>query len=304
MDQNKFKSSTGAELNLFSSVPSGSIRGVIHITHGMVEHAGRYHRFAERCVEKVFAVLAHDLRGHGKTKAAGAPLGHFGTSNGLNLVLEDQDCVIDFAKQKFPSVPIICFGHSLGAIIALNYAFMHPTKVSGLACWNRPESKLLAKLSQGILYTERFFRGSAQPSLVAWKLSYGSWNGKFKPNRTVADWISQDNAEVDKYVMDPLCGFDVSISMWLDVLKGAFNSGNINHLTQLPKGLPIHTLCGSDDPCTNYGRDSRSFEKKLLNAGLKDFTCQILSDTRHESLNEWNRDQTTEMFLTWLIKRF
>jgi alpha-beta hydrolase superfamily lysophospholipase len=63
-------------------------------------------------------------------------------------------------------------------------------------------------------------------------------------------------------------------------------------------------LCGSDDPCTKNGQDSRSFEKKLLKAGLKDFTCQILNDTRHESLNEWNRDQTTEMFLIWLMKRF
>ena len=304
MDQNYFKSSTGAELNLYSASPAGSIRGVIQITHGMVEHAGRYNRFAEKCLENGFAVFAHDLRGHGKSKAEDAPLGCFGISNGLSLVLEDQNCVIEFAKQKFPGAPIICFGHSLGAIIALNYTFMHPTKVSGLACWNRPESKLLAKLSQGILHTEKLFRGSVHPSLVAWKLSYGAWNSQFKPNRTVADWISQDNAEVDKYVADPLCGFDVSISMWLDVLKGAFKSGNINYLTRLPKSLPIHTLCGSDDPCTNYGKDSRSFEKKLLKAGIKDFSCEILDDTRHESLNEWNREQTTERFFTWLRKRF
>ena len=304
MDQNYFKSSTGAELNLYSAVPVGSIRGVIQIIHGMVEHAGRYNRFAEKCLENGFAVFAHDLRGHGKTKAEDAPLGCFGTSNGLSLVLEDQNCIIELAKQKFPGAPIICFGHSLGAIIALNYTFMHPTKVSGLACWNRPESKLLAKLSQGILHTEKLFRGSAHPSLVAWKLSYGAWNSQFKPNRTVADLISQDNAEVDKYVADPLCGFDVSISMWLDVLKGAFKSGNINYLTRLPKSLPIHTLCGSDDPCTNYGKDSRSFEKKLLKAGIKDFSCEILDDTRHESLNEWNREQTTERFFTWLRKRF
>ena len=82
MDQNYFKSSTGAELNLYSASPAGSIRGVIQITHGMVEHAGRYNRFAEKCLENGFAVFAHDLRGHGKTKAEDAPLGCFGISNG------------------------------------------------------------------------------------------------------------------------------------------------------------------------------------------------------------------------------
>ena len=304
MEQTFFKSTTGAKLNLYSVVPRSSIRGIIQITHGMVEHAGRYQRFAEHCAAAGYAVFAHDLRGHGKTTADDAPLGRFGETKGLSLLLEDQNSIIDFLAEKFSGIPIICFGHSLGGILALNYVFKYPEKVSAIACWNRPESGILAILSKLILRTESLFRDPSLSSLFAWKLSYGAWNSKFKPNRTMADWISKDESEVDKYVSDPLCGFDVSISMWLDVLKGAFNSGAINHLVQLPKSLPIHTLCGSDDPCTNYGKDSRSFEKKLLKTGFKDFTCEILSNTRHESLNEWNRDQTTESFLTWLGQRF
>jgi alpha-beta hydrolase superfamily lysophospholipase len=43
---------------------------------------------------------------------------------------------------------------------------------------------------------------------------------------------------------------------------------------------------------------------KLHNNGLSDITCKILERTRHESLNEINRDQTTALFISWLQERF
>ena len=43
---------------------------------------------------------------------------------------------------------------------------------------------------------------------------------------------------------------------------------------------------------------------KLQNIGLSDVTFKILERTRHESLNEINRDQTTEQFINWLNERF
>ena len=43
---------------------------------------------------------------------------------------------------------------------------------------------------------------------------------------------------------------------------------------------------------------------KLQNSGLSDVTCKILEGTRHESLNEINRDQTTKQFIKWLEERF
>ena len=43
---------------------------------------------------------------------------------------------------------------------------------------------------------------------------------------------------------------------------------------------------------------------KLKNNGLADVTCDILEATRHESLNEVNRNQTTKKFIEWLDSRF
>ena len=43
---------------------------------------------------------------------------------------------------------------------------------------------------------------------------------------------------------------------------------------------------------------------KLKNQGMKDVASTILKDTRHETLNEINRDQTTTDFIEWLNERF
>jgi len=305
MERESYQSSSGSKINLYSFLPMGEVRAIIHITHGMAEHALRYSRFASKLANASYAVFAHDYRGHGFTEANDAPQGVFGKSDGFSLVLEDQNEVISLIKERLPNKPIICFGHSLGSIINLNFALKYPNQANALACWNSGiETGLLPQISRKILALEALIRNPKLPSLFAWKLSFGAWNAKFKPNRTEFDWLSQDEEEVDLYVEDPLCGFDVSISMWRDILDGVFYAGNKKNLRTLPKELPVHIIGGSQDPCTNNGRDMEKLAVKLQNNGLFDVTCKILERTRHESLNEINRDQTTALFISWLQERF
>jgi alpha-beta hydrolase superfamily lysophospholipase len=305
MQREIYKSPTGSKINLYSLLPTGEARAVIHIAHGMAEHSMRYSRFALKLTAAGFAVFAHDMRGHGQTIANDAPQGVFAKDDGFSLVLEDQNEIVILIKKRLPNKPIICFGHSLGSIINLNFALKYPNQLNALACWNSGiETGLLPKASRAILALEGFFRNQNLPSLIAWKLSFDAWNLKFKPNRTKFDWLSRDENEVDLYVNDPYCGFEVSISMWKDILGGVFYAGNKKNLKKLPKELPVHIVGGAEDPCTQNGGDMEKLAAKLRNNGLSDVTCKILEGTRHESLNEINRGQITEQFINWLEERF
>ena len=85
MERETYQSSSGSKINLYSLLPIGEVRAVIHITHGMAEHALRYARFASKLVNASYAVFAHDYRGHGFTKASDAPQGVFAESNGFQF---------------------------------------------------------------------------------------------------------------------------------------------------------------------------------------------------------------------------
>jgi len=299
------ESPSGASLHLYSRMPEGRVRAAVHVNHGMAEHAGRYGRFARALTDAGFAFFAHDHRGHGKTTAPDAPKGVFAARNGFDRVIEDVLAVNKHIRARDAGMPVVVFGHSMGAIIALNFALRHPDKVDGLCCWNAGvETGLLPRVSRLILGTEAWIRGREHPSALARSLTFDSWNKVFKPNRTAFDWLSRDEAEVDKYIADPDCGFDVSTGLWLDLLDGIFFAADDRHLSGLARDLPVHIQGGAVDPCTNKGRDMQRLADRLKKAGMLDVACSILPDTRHESLNEVNRDEITARFVQWLGGRF
>ena len=213
-------SPTGATLRLFVKHARGTGRGVIQINHGLAEHAARYARFAEIMSAIGFHVYAHDHRGHGATTAPDAPLGTFGSPDGSAKVIADVAAIHDLIAVEHPGLPVIVFGHSMGGLIALNFVLRHSARVQAAAIWNANFSAGFAgRLAQAILAYERFRLGSDMPSRMLPRLTFQAWAKQIPDRRTAFDWLSRDAAEVDKYVADPLCGWDASVSMWRDVFR-------------------------------------------------------------------------------------
>ena len=132
---NKLKRSDGAEVQLYESAPEAP-KAILHINHGMVEHGGRYERFASALNAAGYGAIAHDHRGHGHTTAPDAPLGTFSKSGGWQKVIGDVKAVNDHVSEHHPDIPRVIFGHSMGAILSLNYLLHHPQTVSGAILWN------------------------------------------------------------------------------------------------------------------------------------------------------------------------
>jgi len=297
-------SPSGAQIALNTLLPKGKTRGAVHINHGMGEHSTRYLRFATALSEAGFAVFAHDHRGHGGTTAPDAPKGVFAARDGFQRVIEDALAVNAHIHDEIDG-PVIVFGHSMGSIIALNFALRHPERIDGLCCWNAGvETGALAAISKIILGAEKLVKGRDKPSNIARALTFETWNKAFKPNRTYFDWLSRDNAEVDKYIADPDCGFEISIGLWIDLLKGVYFGADDKNLKALRTDLPVHVQGGGADECSNKGRDMAHLAERLTRAGLSDVTLNILPGARHESVNETNRDEITANFVSWLEARF
>ncbi|RWM11599.1 MAG: alpha/beta hydrolase [Mesorhizobium sp.] len=299
-EQTRLASPTGADLNLYVKHSGGNPRAVVQINHGLAEHAARYARFADFLGDRGFNVYAHDHRGHGATKAPDAPLGRFADVDGIAKVIADVGAVHDLIAAEHPGLPVIVFGHSLGASIALNFVLRHSGRIHAAAIWNGNFSQgLLGQLALGILGWERMRLGSDVPSRLLPRLTFQAW-GKAVPNhRTLFDWLSRDPVEVDKYVADPLCGWDASISMWRDVVGMAQHAGKDSSFAGVRRDLPVNLVGGEKDPASDYGKAIHHLARRMDGMGFSNLVSKVYADTRHESLNEINRDIIMSDFPEW-----
>ncbi|PHR18979.1 MAG: alpha/beta hydrolase [Hoeflea sp.] len=297
------RSPTGAALAVRHMPAGGTARGVVQINHGLAEHAARYQRFARLLAGHGYHVYAHDHRGHGATRAPDSIPGAFASKDGAAKVIDDVAAIHALIAEQHPGLPVVTFGHSMGGLIALNFAEAHPDASAALAVWNSNfNAGLAGRAGQVALRLEAFFKGSDTPSAILPKLTFQAWAKAMPDRRTDFDWLSRDPVEVDLYVVDPLSGWDATVSMWQDVFRLIYAGGDAANLAKLPKALPVHLIGGADDPATDKGEALRWLAGEMQKAGMTDVSLQVLVDTRHETLNEINRDRSMADFVSWLDK--
>jgi alpha-beta hydrolase superfamily lysophospholipase len=293
------QSDTGAALAVYHRPAEGRARATVCVLHGLAEHAARYARFAVALSEAGFHVYAHDHRGHGATRAPDAPIGVLARRNGLDRVIEDAVFVNERARAAHPDVPVLVFGHSMGGIIALNQAVSRPDTTDGVVIWNSSfDARRLSEARLGLALEGLL--GARRPSGLMKERVFDAFNKDFAPNRTEFDWLSRDEAEVDKYVADPLCGFPASVSLWRDLLGGIERVQDEAAFGALPRATPFHLLAGAADPVTNNGAAIIALDERLRDMGFTDVSRVVLEKTRHETLNELNREEATRMLIRWI----
>ncbi|OLP44475.1 alpha/beta fold hydrolase [Rhizobium oryziradicis] len=275
-------------------------RGIMLISHGLTEHSLRYAAFAKAMSAAGFHVYAHDHRGHGQTIAPGANLGQFAPRDGVAKVIADIKAMRDFAIGAYPDLPVVLFGHSMGGLLVLRAATEHPESFNALAVWNSNfNAGLAGHMARIVLKIERALKGSDVPSLIMAKSTFEAWGKSIPNHRTAFDWLSRDAQEVDTYIADPLCGFPVSVSLWLDLMELTLNTATPERLSGLPKTLPIHLVGGGQDPATAKAAATRWLFERMKQSGLRHVSLKIYPDMRHETLNEIGREQAIDEFIAW-----
>ena len=302
-DERTVASPTGASLNLYTRLADRPARAVVQVNHGLAEHAARYARFADFLAERRFHTYAHDHRGHGFTTAPDAPPGRFGTPSGREKVIADVAAIHGLIRAEHPGLPVIVFGHSMGGQIALNYVLCHPDGVRGAAIWNANFSAgFSGRAAQTILAWEKFRLGSDVPSRLLPRLTFQAWGKQVPHNRTAFDWLSRDPVEVQKYVDDPLCGWDASVSLWQDLFGFVFTGADDRNFSAIRRDLPFNLVGGERDPATDGGKTVRTLGRSSQADGIFESGFNVYADTRHESLNELNRDVIMADFVEWVDK--
>jgi alpha-beta hydrolase superfamily lysophospholipase len=255
-------------------------RGMVQIAHGLAEHAARYERFAEALNRAGFLVFATDHRGHGRTGRD--RLGEFGPAGFDGLIADVAEYGTAIAVDRH-ELPLFLFGHSMGSFASQAVMVGRSDLYAGVVLSG---STALDVVAAGMAESE----GPA--GLEAFNVGF--------EHRTGYEWLSRDEVEVDKYVADPWCGFDVPETTIPSLFAPAGRLADPSVLAGIRNDLPILVASGSDDPLAGGGDLVELLGQRYRDAGVTDVTVTVYPGARHEILNETNRADITADIIDWL----
>ena len=276
-------------------------RAIVQILHGMAEHQRRYHDFINYLNHQGITVFIHDHLGHGNRVTEKNIKGFFAEQDGWNAVVNDAKSVSEIIKNLYPDVPLTLLGHSMGSYIGLALIELFNFYDSCILSGSSKPSKILLLLQKLLLNSEVKKNGLKGYSKKIDKLIFGGFNKQIKGARTPHDWLSHDQNSVQDYLDDPLCGFMVTNSLWLDLAIGMESIYATKAIQAISNELPILLLAGANDPVGNNGKGPSQIYK-LLHKLEKNVELKLFEDMRHEALNELNNSKVYDHIYTYIMK--
>lgn len=250
--------------------PQASPKALILIVHGAGEHSGRYEGVARYLTDHGYAVAALDHPNHGKSDGSYGHVEHFGD------FLQTLDTFHQQVSAEFTGLPRILLGHSMGGLISSLYLLEH-------------QGDFLGCVLSGAAIKTHIEPGFLQMLLIRLMSRLAPRTGVLQLD---ASGVSRDQAEVDKYVNDPLVNHGKMTARMVAELFRAMrqiqtNAGKIT--------LPMLLLHGKADSMA--AAEGSSFLHDHISS--TDKTLKIYPQLYHEIFNEPEREQVLADVLTW-----
>ncbi|MEJ4023878.1 alpha/beta hydrolase [Clostridioides difficile] len=275
-------------------------KAVIQIAHGMAETAQRYETFAKVLTKNGYIVYINDHRGHGKTAKIIENVGHLAEKEGFRCLVEDMYTLTNIIKKENEDLPIYLFGHSMGSFASQRYIMDYGNNLSGfILCGSNGKQGIILNLAHLIINREIKKYGRRSRSNKINDLIFGGQIIR-RNEKTKFDWLSRDKEQVEKYINDPFCGVVCSCGFFYDLVQGLKEIEDKENLKKVPLDIPIYIISGDKDPIGKNGKGVLRLRDRYIKLGVKDVTCKLYKDGRHELLNEINREEVFEDIICWL----
>jgi alpha-beta hydrolase superfamily lysophospholipase len=253
--------------------PQANAKANLIIAHGLGEHSGRYQHMAAYFVEKEYAVFALDHQGHGKSD------GKRGHVNSFSDYIIDLEQFRNKVAELSPNKPTFLFGHSMGALIVLLYVLDYQDLVQA-AVVSAPPIRI--KMGPPTFVKELV------PKVANVSPTFTIKSG------LKAEWVSRDQAIVDRYKTDPLNHPHISMSLF----SGMYNGGKQAFEDADKITLPLLMLYGSQDKIIDSDMVHNTFEK--ISSDNKEL--HVFENDFHEVHNEADKLDEFGTIWQWLEK--
>lgn len=275
MNTDEFQWRSIDELNIYGKywAPDKDTKGVVCLVHGMGEHCGRYEHVGKFLSENGIALIGNDQRGHGRSQ------GKRGHTPSYELLIQNVHNLTQKAKELFPELPLILYGHSMGGNLVLNYVLQKKPVLSG------------------VIASSPWLRLAFEPPAI--KVKLGRLMRNIYPafsQSTELDVkaISRIPEEVKKYEDDPLVHDRITAMMFTSVYDAGLWA--LQHPEEME--LPLLLFHGTADQLTSCDA-SKEFAGKVKG----DVTSRFFEGAFHETHNDLCREEVLNLIKTWVAER-
>ena len=262
--------------DLFAQVWEPSVvapRAVICLVHGLGEHSGRYAHVAEAFEKEGYIRFGFDHRGHGRS---GGARGHVSS---IDDFLKDIDLLLEQAQTRYPDLPVVLYGHSLGGILVLHYGLKRKPAVKGVIATSPGLHTSLEEQPVKIFMAKLL--GSLMPNTAL-------------PSGLDAAGISREAAVVQKYKQDPLVHDKITLGFGKVML--AVTTWTLEHAGEF--SLPLLLLHGKSDAIA-YPSSSTEFAAALG----QNCTMVLWEGGYHELHNDLEKTEVFKTMTMWVNAR-
>ena len=281
-------------------VPEGEPKAVLQMVHGMNEYIDRYNEFASFMADNGFYVVGHDHVGHGESVAPDGTRRFFAEKNGNRVLLEDMETVRKTAAEKYPDVPYFILGHSMGSFLVRQFIARHGGSLTGaviMGTGNQPAMTLKSGIA--ICSIIGAAKGKRYESRLVNKIAMNGNLKRIENPRTIADWLSKNEPNIDAYISNPWCNGMFTVGAYKDMFISIQDCQSKATIDRIPKELPLLLVSGEEDPIGAYGKGVEAAYESYKKAGIKDVKIKLYPGDRHEILNELDREKVYQDLLDW-----
>ena len=272
------RTADGLDLHCRSWMPAEP-RGVIVIVHGLAEHGGRYRETAELFASQGWAVVAGDLRGHGRSPDPAGRRVHVGR---FSDYFHDVNAFLAAARAACPGLPIFLLGHSMGGLIAISCVLGDPAGLAG------------AVISSPALDAHPEFRPPLLLRLLVGLLARLAPRMLF-PSDLDTSALSRDPEVVRAYLDDPLVSSKVSARFYSELMAA------MHRVREQADALAIPMLLMQSGADRLVDPDAPARWAASAPPGRIEFVRW--EGFYHEMFNEPEKDAVRERTLDWLNAR-
>ncbi len=277
-------------LSLLVTEPSDAPKAVFQFVHGMAEHKERYLPFMEFLSSKGYACVIHDHRGHGESVKSSEDLGYF-YKGGWEALVADILAVNEWIHSRYPDIPVVLFGHSMGSMAVRSYAKRYDSTISALWVCGCPSFNPGAKAGKLLACLVGGLKGEKHRSSLIQKIGFGGYAKAFKGETSPSCWVCSDPEVVKRYDEDPLCGYVFTANGFNALFSLMVDCYSLKGWTMGHPSLPVRFISGKEDPCAISDKAFESAVENMRKAGYTDVKSRRYEGMRHEILNERRKEQ-------------